>query len=263
MESVVKSAARVLEVFEYFAARRGPATVSDICTALGYPQSSTSVLLKSLSTLGYLNQDPASRRYSPTPRVALLGEWLALADDLPQLMQRVAAATGQPVMLAQRTGPQIQYIKLLEAGGAGENPPELRAGARVPLFASAAGIVLLSLGSDEEALRGLRRAQATGEQPGEPELLARLREARATGIVTMGRTAAEPYGVVAAALSATEGQPRVAIAVATPKLEQNEQRIVEALREHAGASIVRAAESIDPTARLPRTPVSGLSGLRT
>ncbi len=34
MDSVVKSAARVLEVFEYFSERRGPATVNDISFAL-------------------------------------------------------------------------------------------------------------------------------------------------------------------------------------------------------------------------------------
>ena len=75
-ENVVKSAARVLEVFEYFAGRRTPATVGEVCNALGYPQSSTSVLLKSLLTLGYLSYDQGSRRYSPSVKVATLGEWI-------------------------------------------------------------------------------------------------------------------------------------------------------------------------------------------
>ncbi len=75
-ENVVKSAARVLEVFEYFAGRRTPATVGEVCNALGYPQSSTSVLLKSLFTLGYLSYDQGSRRYSPSVKVATLGEWI-------------------------------------------------------------------------------------------------------------------------------------------------------------------------------------------
>ena len=72
-QDVVKSAARVLEVCEFFASRRMPATVRDICHGLGYPQSSTSVLLKSLHTLGYLAYDAAARCYIPASRVTLLG----------------------------------------------------------------------------------------------------------------------------------------------------------------------------------------------
>jgi len=75
-ENVVKSAARVLEVFEYFAGRKTPATVGEVCSALGYPQSSTSVLLKSLLTLGYLSYDQSSRRYAPSVKVASLSEWI-------------------------------------------------------------------------------------------------------------------------------------------------------------------------------------------
>ena len=93
-ENVVKSAARVLEVFEYFAGRRTPATVGEVCNALGYPQSSTSVLLKSLFTLGYLSYDQGSRRYSPSVKVATLGEWIpeelqADADDVGHSMTSI------------------------------------------------------------------------------------------------------------------------------------------------------------------------------
>ena len=45
MDPVVKSAGRVLEVFEFFAHRHAPATVSEVTAALGFPLSSTSVLL--------------------------------------------------------------------------------------------------------------------------------------------------------------------------------------------------------------------------
>jgi DNA-binding IclR family transcriptional regulator len=80
-ENVVKSAARVLEVFEYFAGRKTPATVGEVCSALGYPQSSTSVLLKSLLTLGYLSYDSGTRRYAPSVKVASLGNWIDLSQS--------------------------------------------------------------------------------------------------------------------------------------------------------------------------------------
>ncbi|MSQ20016.1 MAG: hypothetical protein EXR39_10780 [Betaproteobacteria bacterium] len=94
-ENVVKSAARVLEVFEYFARRRTPATVGEVCNALGYPQSSTSVLLKSMFTLGYLSYDQGSRRYSPSVKVAMLGEWI------PEELQAGADDVGHPMASIQ------------------------------------------------------------------------------------------------------------------------------------------------------------------
>src|SRR5690349_21704846 len=74
--SVVKSAGRVLEILEFFDEIRREASEAEIAHKLAYPQSSTSALLKSLTRLGYLDYDAASRTYLPSPRVALLGTWL-------------------------------------------------------------------------------------------------------------------------------------------------------------------------------------------
>jgi DNA-binding IclR family transcriptional regulator len=81
--SIVKSAARALEVLEYFATRRSPATVGEICSALELPQSSTSVLLKTLLKLGYLDYIRDGRRYFPTAKVAALGNWVTAAPAAP------------------------------------------------------------------------------------------------------------------------------------------------------------------------------------
>ena len=72
----VKSAQRVLEVLEYFAATRDPATVAEVSRQLAFPQSSTSMLLSSLETLGYLTYDADDRTFRPTVRVMLLGSWI-------------------------------------------------------------------------------------------------------------------------------------------------------------------------------------------
>ena len=44
-------------MLEYFSHRHEPATVADIALQLSYPQSSTSVLLRTLVTLGYLEYE--------------------------------------------------------------------------------------------------------------------------------------------------------------------------------------------------------------
>lgn len=77
--SPVKSAARVIEVLEYFRDTRAPSTLKQTSDALGYPQSSTTKLLKSLAALGYLNNDTSTRRYFPTLLVSALGDWIGQA----------------------------------------------------------------------------------------------------------------------------------------------------------------------------------------
>jgi DNA-binding IclR family transcriptional regulator len=104
MNSVVKSAARVLEVFEYFDSVRTESTIMDIARALSYPQSSTSVLVKSLVELGYLQHGARYRTYRPTPRVTLLGAWvepmLSAEGAVLQLMDDLGKATGETIILA-------------------------------------------------------------------------------------------------------------------------------------------------------------------
>lgn len=96
-DTVVKSAARVLEVFEFFAGRKTPATVGEVCASLRYPQSSTSVLLKSLLTLGYLSYDGNTRRYAPSEKVARLGNWIVCAAEIEA---SVHGASDQPAQIA-------------------------------------------------------------------------------------------------------------------------------------------------------------------
>jgi DNA-binding IclR family transcriptional regulator len=71
----VKSADRILEILEFFDDTRSPHSVSDIASALGYPQSSTTELLQTLSARGYIYFHQESRRYAPTLLISLLGDW--------------------------------------------------------------------------------------------------------------------------------------------------------------------------------------------
>jgi DNA-binding IclR family transcriptional regulator len=66
MAAPVKSAQRVLELLEFFAEERRPAPVGVIAQALGWPQSSTSVLLKGLAETGFFDHDARAGLYAPT-----------------------------------------------------------------------------------------------------------------------------------------------------------------------------------------------------
>lgn len=115
----VKSAARVLEVFEYFDRVRRAASVMEVARALGYPQSSTSVLLRSLVALGYLEYDAGRRTYLPTPRVTLLGSWieplLVPGGEIMELMDDLGEQTGETIILGVPSGEAVRYIHVVQA----------------------------------------------------------------------------------------------------------------------------------------------------
>ena len=51
---IVRQAANVLEIMEFFAQARKPATLAEIADHFGWPRSSTFNLLTTLSEKGYL-----------------------------------------------------------------------------------------------------------------------------------------------------------------------------------------------------------------
>ena len=61
-------------MLELFRDERCPLRLSEIYTALGYPQSSSTNLLKGMVIEGYLNYNRNTRTYMPTLQVASLGE---------------------------------------------------------------------------------------------------------------------------------------------------------------------------------------------
>ena len=242
-ESVVKSAARVLEVLEFFAARRAPASVSDVCAGLSYPQSSTSVLLKSLLTLGYLSYDQTNRRYVPTQRVALLGRWLQESSPkLQQMLSDLHSTTLETVRMAQVNGANVQYIEVLAASDSTARPG---AGDVRPLASTAVGRVLLAQLPEQHALRIVRQANSAAEvahRVDERELIDALAEVRRTGFAIMGGDGVDQITEIAILAPTSIGQAALAIEIAGPseRVRRNREAIMAALRSVAPAP---AAES--------------------
>lgn len=165
--SAVKSAQRVLELLEFFAEWRRPATVKDISQSLGYPQSSTSVLLRSLKTSGYFDHDPRTGLYSPNVRLALATAWieeqLYTEQSLLRMMEQVLAQTGHTVMIGQREGVHVRYLHVLQATRAGSFTSKI--GLLRPLFRSATGKMLLTTVAERDLGRLLRQANALEADP--------------------------------------------------------------------------------------------------
>ena len=154
--AIVKSAARTLAIFEYFDDVRREVTVGELTERLGYPQSSTSYLLKSLVQVGYLDYHPQRRTFSPTPRIALLGSWIsagAISDGtLMRLVRTLADSTRLTITMAARNGIYAQYIHVLETNNT--FPIHIPVGTCRLLVWSASGFALLR-NEDPKTIRAL------------------------------------------------------------------------------------------------------------
>lgn len=232
----VKSARRVLEIMEYFAQGVQEATVTQVANELVYPQSSTSALLSSLTTLGYLRFDPNRRTYAPTLRVMLLGsrlqDELFGQSSLVSEMERLRQRTGQTVMIGLRQGIHVRFIFSLP----GKDAQSLRypVGVLRPVCRSAVGKMLLSALPDAHILKIARHANAqeakaenrvaTGELLKEIALIREQDWALTVDYPQPNRA------TLAVALPALPGQPPMALIVGSRKavmLEKQMQFLAE------------------------------------
>lgn len=220
--ATVKSARRVLEILEFFGQGVPKATVTQVANALAYPQSSTSALLTSLTTLGYLRIDPEDRSYSPTLRVMLLGSWqqdeLFAQGSLVAVMERLRQRTGHTVMLGLRQGMHVRFILSL----AGKNAEGIHypVGVLRPVCRSAVGKILLSALPDSQVLKLARHANAQ-EDPlnrvSTRELLEEMAQIRQRGWAMTVDYPVPNRATLAVALPQVRGQPPMAFTVGARK----------------------------------------------
>ncbi len=232
-----RSIKRTLEVLEYFDADHPAVSVSEISRALGYPQSSTSILLKSLGELGYLHYDRASRTYRPTARVALLGRgvqsYLLGYGSVMSALEEVSQRTGELVILAAPAGIVVQYIHVIPA----TNPVRmhLRTGAVRPMTGSAAGHLFLSAWSDDRLEEEIARLEAAQGEPliARDELMKQIRRIRRRGHAISTNTVTPGGGIVALLLPGEFNEMQLAIGIGgvAEVITANEQRFVTIMRE--------------------------------
>ena len=158
----VKSAHRVLELLEYFADEQRGASVKEISQSLGYPQSSTSVLLKGLSQAGYFDHDPRTGLYEPNVRLSLITAWIEQRvfseQGLLRVMQKLLDDSGHTVMIGKLEGCHVRYLHVLQSTRPGRFTAKI--GSLRPLFRSAPGKMLLTTVLERNIPAILRRANS-------------------------------------------------------------------------------------------------------
>ncbi|MGR3322228.1 MAG: IclR family transcriptional regulator [Pseudooceanicola sp.] len=188
-DSVVKSAARTIQILEFIDYVRRDVSGSEVAAALNYPASSTSALLRSMVAMGYLQHDRDTRTYRLTRRTGLLGAWvdpsLIRRGTLVSLAESLSSIVGETVLLARRNELSVQIIYVADGG---KNPAVPMPGEQHCVSRSAPGMALLAMSDEKELKRLISRINA--DRPSNAPLIdpsdyaARLAEGRRQGRFT-------------------------------------------------------------------------------
>jgi DNA-binding IclR family transcriptional regulator len=235
----IKSVSRCVEVLEFFAQEKGAVTVGEVARRLHMPQSSTSMLLSSLVTLGYLQHDPGKRAFQATVRVMLLGSFakddVAVLGSLVTGMEEMRHQTRGSVILAMRQGINVRYIVVLR--GDNSVAESFVTGATRSAFQVAPGKILLAEETDGQIGRLLRRSNA--EQPDQSRQIAIAKALEEIAQIRRNRWARSPGGATPTTDLTSilmpprlEGQPQLSLTLGLPTGEAQAQRqkIVDSLR---------------------------------
>jgi DNA-binding IclR family transcriptional regulator len=239
-----RSIKRTLEVLEFFDADHPAVSVSEISRELGYPQSSTSILLKSLMELGYLSYNQANRTYRPTARVALLGRgvqsYLFGDGSVMSVLEEISQRTGELVILAARAGSVVQYIHVIPATNAIRM--HLRTGAVRPILGAAIGHLFLSALPKEDVDDEIERLWHLSETQSitPKEVVKKIKDISAKGFALSTNTVTPGGGVVGVLLPGTYNGQRLAIGVGgvAEIITQNAENFVSVMKDAIRRHIV-------------------------
>lgn len=266
--TVIKSAGRALQILELFDVLQRRATVMEVAELLGYPQSSTTMLLRSLVTMGYLNYDRHARTYITSSRVSLLGKWAASAlvgdGTITHVMRRINERTGQAVVLAERHGLMSRYIHVMQATAAVRL--FVVQGATRPLVRSGTGYALLAGLPDSEVMRIVMRVNAEGGVDGntisQSDVLAAVQGVRDNGFVCTVGVVTPEAGVLAMPLpkwlAADADHPAaIGIGATASVLKDRRDELIAVLREELFHTVVAPSATRDDPAVDGCIPASG------
>jgi DNA-binding IclR family transcriptional regulator len=155
---MVESADRVLRVLESFAPSERDVSLGEIAERVGLPKSSVHRLLATLMAHGFVERDPATRRYRLGIRLFELGSAAiherGLHTAAHPALEQLSLATGETCHLAVLSGTEAVYVYKMD--GPASIIMSSRVGGRCPCHATSIGKVLAAW-AGEDLLAELRR----------------------------------------------------------------------------------------------------------
>jgi DNA-binding IclR family transcriptional regulator len=249
--ATVKSAGRVLEVLELLGNVRKPLSASEIGRLLDYPKSSTNVLLKCLTNLGYLSFDPDTMHYFPSLRVTSLGAWIPAAmygmGDAASMLQELHDVSGETITLSMRTGQAMRFIRVLP--GKFFIALKMDEGTLAPLFGSSVGAAWLATrpAAEVERLAEIARPMARTRQTRQAidGTLDSMPQVRAMGYAVAYASLFPDTGAVSMALPpASDGSVLVlAVGGLSDRIRRNEKALARLMRGAITRHLIKTGRS--------------------
>jgi IclR family acetate operon transcriptional repressor len=240
----VKTAARTLDVFEVFAAAKGPLTLTELAGRLGSPLSSCHALVRTLQRRGYVYILDERKRVYPTKRLLRVAQQIAqndpVLDRIGPVLTALQLGTEETVILGKRQGDSVTYLEVVESRQTiryAASPGDVK-----PLHSSAIGKAMLGVLPDADLAQLVSKlplpAVTSSTIKDAAELIRDIGRGKARGFfVTRGENVPD---VMAISICRIVGGEPYGVAVAGPigRFEARSDAVVAALRE-AGDALQR------------------------
>jgi IclR family transcriptional regulator, KDG regulon repressor len=242
VKPTIKSLATALRLLSCFIPEQRPIGVGELARQMKLNKSQVSKILRTFKDYEFLEQDPATQKYSVGLNAFALGNTYVnlypLARDALPVMRKLVDETGYSAVLSIMHGSEV--IHLLAVEGRLFIDGRWRVGRYMPYHSTSAGRILLAFGKPalvDHLLksRGLPRI-TPNTITDERRFRASLKKTRETGIsITHSETYAESASIGAPVLGAN-GQAIAVLGLICPDhllTREEEQRLIAPLQRSA------------------------------
>jgi IclR family pca regulon transcriptional regulator len=245
-----QSLERGLAILSAFKAATPELGISELARGLGLTRSTSHRYVATLTRLGYLQQNPHTRKYRLGPRVVDLGLSAINSMELREIsaphLQQLSDETGHTVNMAILDGVDIVYIERCRSSQQGQREIDLNlhVGSRLPAYCTSMGKVLLAFLPDDEQRRLLGRIEFAERGPNtltdRKALAAELARVGDAGLAVNNEELAYGLRSIATPVRGQNGEVVAAINVAVHRTAVSIGDLVEGL----GPKLMRTASDI-------------------
>ncbi|GHF82798.1 IclR family pca regulon transcriptional regulator [Amycolatopsis bartoniae] len=244
-----QSLERGLAILACFGESRPVLGAIELARLAGLNKSTAHRYLTTLTNLGYLQQEPGSRKYRLGPRVVDLGFAALNSMEITKVagphLQALSNETGYAVSMAILDGTEVLYIQRCRSTREGRCGIDLNlhVGSRLPAYCTAMGKVLLAYRKADELRALLDRIDLARRGPNtmtaREALLIALGQVRATGLAVNDEELAAGLRSLAVPVRDGFGQVLAAVNVAVhlsiwhASMESIQRRLEHPLRHTA------------------------------
>lgn len=219
-----QSLERGLAILSSFTPARPLLGISDLARAVDLSRSTAHRYVATLAELGYLQQDPGTRKYRLGPRVLDLGFSAINSMELREIaaphLRELSDETGHTVNMAILDGPDIVYVERCRSPQQGQREIDLNlhVGSRLPAYCTSLGKALLAFLPEDERRSVLDQVDFVRRGPNtiakKSALVAELEEVRRTGVAVNNEELAYGLRSVAVPVRSQSGEVTAAINLA-------------------------------------------------